>query len=98
MKTKQIIEEMEKEFDDKFKSREGEETAYAQGWILLPDDIKSFISSYTRTLLESFGEEIIGEDDAIPSEYVPGFEVDSIRDELRAEQRLKVKEILQNIT
>lgn len=102
MTTKQIIDQMEKEFDEKFPGdvvtmEEDGTHARITSSLYNRDSIKDFINKSIRTLLESFGEEIIGEDDAIPSEYVPGFEVDSIRDELRAEQRLKKKEIVKSL-
>lgn len=58
--------------------------------------VKSFISSYTRTLLESFGEEVCPEWIDNPYGEVTNYSVGR-RDERKA-IRLKVKEILQNIT
>ena len=59
--------------------------------------VKSFISSYTRTLLESFGEEIIGEDENIRFLSKISTERSRAKNQLRDEQRLKVKEILSNL-
>ena len=102
MTTKDILNQMEKEFDEKFVYGEKWKT-YREGnspSMYKPKHIKSFIRSYIRTLLESFGEEIIGEEKE-DKFYSPGeIEVYNgvVRNILRAEQRLKVKEILQNIT
>ena len=60
MKTKQINEQMEKDFDEKFIYEEG----YRGGsWRFISVDnskeIKSFIHSYTKSLLTAFAEEVI---------------------------------------
>lgn len=105
MTTKQIIDQMEKEFDEKFWHEEALETHQPCEYLLNNEDgkcncqikdIKKFIHSYTRTLLESFGEEIIGRDrdEVIGNEtYINTI----IENQLRAEQRLKVKEIISSI-
>lgn len=50
---------------------------------LTPDQVKSFIHSYTRKLIESLAEEIIG---VVPVKEIAEF------------QRLKVKEIINQIS
>lgn len=99
MNTKQIIKQMEKEFDKEFPSRTPLYLGYPRfNRIPRVDDVKSFIKSYTRTLLESFGEEIIptefklkGRDEA----YIRGFN-DGHKYAV-GEQRLKVKEIIEGV-
>ena len=69
MNTKQIIENIEKEFDERFHEIYAKETKkhigggefYVNYIVDKNDEIKDFIRSYTRTLLEAFGREIIGQ-------------------------------------
>ena len=75
---------------------------------LTPDQVKSFIHSYTRKLIESVAEEIIGEDETeagqiardeklgVQTYYVITANMKR-RNQLRAEQRLKVKEIISKL-
>ena len=91
MTTKQIIDQMEKEFDEKFvvECPTGINKGRAVLNPIFPEPVMSFFHSYTRTLLESFGEEIIGRDrdEVIGNEtYINTI----IEIQLRAEQRLKV--------
>lgn len=101
--TKDIIKQMEKEFRNTKFARSGgscfECCEYEEMW----DDLIVFIKDYTRTLLESFGEEIIGKDDEEVVYWREKFrdleaECDnSSRNYLRSEQRLKMKEIISSI-
>ena len=116
--TKQITEEMEKQFDCMNERTAG---CICKGKMYEQVDCgvhgiyavkaKSFIHSYTRTLLESFGEEIIGEDEKENRTLKQGIDYDihklldfgleiariGGKNNLRAEQRLKVKEIISSI-
>ena len=110
MNTKQIIDEMEKEFDETIGTEIG-----TQEWAYFTDQkkvIKSFIHSYTRKLIESLAEEIIGEERPLPTyrfEKDAPYDVhtavdlfieaerETSRELLKDEQRLKVKEILSNL-
>lgn len=64
-----------------------------------------FMKEYTRTLLEAFGEEVIGEDeDVLIVKETPETEFlinkmpsSEGRNKFRAEQRLKVKEIIEEV-
>ena len=85
MTTAEIIKQMEKELYEFIASSPPN---YPSVW-------KSLIRSRLRTLLESFGEEIIGRDrdEVIGNEtYINTI----IENQLRAEQRLKVKEIIKS--
>lgn len=101
MTTKDIIENMEKSFDERFPGdvatmEEDGIHARITSSLYNRDRLKSFMREYTRTLLESFGEEIIGRDrdEVIGNEtYINTI----IENQLRAEQRLKMKEILEVI-
>ena len=101
MTTKDIIENMEKSFDERFPGdvatmEEDGIHARITSSLYNRDRLKSFMREYTRTLLESFGEEIIGRDrdEVIGNEtYINTI----IENQLRAEQRLKVKEIISSI-
>ena len=63
MKIQQLIEEQMKEFDEKFVTFQPDGTNWGAGLYLnekvMPDDIKSFISSSTRKLIEALGSELI---------------------------------------
>lgn len=95
MNTKQIIQEMEKEFEKNFEfMREGFNH-------MVYKECKSFISSYTRKLIESVAEEIInvelwtGDGKGEGEELIP----DGIEQAfLRQRQRLKEKEIISQIS
>ena len=104
MTTKDILNQMEKEFDEKFWHEEALEIHQPCEYLLNNEDgkcncqikdIKKFIHSYTRTLLESFGEEVCPEWIDNPYGEVTNYSVGR-RDERKA-IRLKVKEILQTI-
>lgn len=83
MTTKQILDEMEKEFDEKFVRPDGEIDEYA-------DDVKSFIHSFSRKLIESLAEEMmavaVAEEDECPIVF-----------NVLRWQRLKVKEIINSL-
>lgn len=101
MTTAEIIKQMEKSFDERFPGdvatmEEDGIHARITSSLYNRDRLKSFMREYTRTLLESFGEEIIGRDrdEVIGNEtYINTI----IENQLRAEQRLKVKEIISSI-
>ena len=103
MNTKQIIQNMEKEFDEKFP---GDVTTMEEDGLHVRITsslynrvrLKAFIEDRTRTLLESFGEEIIPTEFKLKGrdeEYIRGFN-DGHKYAV-GEQRLKVKEILEVI-
>lgn len=112
MTTKQILDEMEKGFDEQIYCK-GEMCKWCKGLGTCgsgvnPDNAKSFIHSYTRKLIESLAEEII----PMNFEYCDSCQalgVDNFggwcsicKDALNAnrrynQQRLKVKEILSNL-
>lgn len=105
MTIQQLIEEQMKEFDEKFVTFQPDGTSWGAGLYLnekvMPDDIKSFISSSTRKLIEALGEEIIGESEKplFSERYkCQDFEDKTLRkqgrNELRDIQRLKLKEII----
>lgn len=87
MTTKDILNQMEKELYEFIASSPPN---YPSVW-------KSLIRSRLRTLLESFGEEIIGEDENIRFLSKISTERSRAKNQLRDEQRLKVKEILSNL-
>lgn len=106
MTLQQTIEKMEKEFDEQFP---GDVTTMEDDGLHVRITsslynrarLKAFIQDRTRTLLESFGEEIIGEDEVkkIPKDF-ESFNLEMpkyVRTSLRIQQRLKVKEILEVI-
>ena len=113
MNTKQIIENIEKEFDERFHEIYAKETKkhigggefYVNYIVDKNDEIKDFIRSYTRTLLEAFAEEVIGENEtAVLVRKTP--ETDFFIDEIPASvesnlfrdmQRNKAKEIISSI-
>lgn len=88
---------MEKEFDDEFPClMHFLPNKKSWGYSEVGDDVKSFMNKSIRTLLESFGEEIVGRDrdEVIGNEtYINTI----IENQLRAEQRLKMKEIISSI-
>lgn len=97
---------MEKEFDKRF-SNGGKGEQWGGYWedvdmfisTVKIEDVRAFIHSYTRKLIESVAEEIVGEEKE-DEFYSPGeIEVYNgiVRNILRAEQRLKVKEIISSI-
>ena len=115
MTTKDIIKDMEKVVDEFTISHKGDLQCKcisgARGHLIAK------LRTHLRTLLESFGEEVIGQDtrhitdskgiqnivdenegnvsfDEIANEVQKDIDV---QNELRAEQRLKVKEILSNL-
>ena len=91
---------MEKEFDEKFPClMHFLPNKKSWGYSEVGDDVKSFIYSYTRTLLESFGEEIIGKDDKDEGDWksIYGKDEQYRRNSIRDRQRLKVKEILEEV-
>lgn len=100
MTTKQIIQEMEKEFDERFTMQLSKELTAVTPWATL-SEIRAFIKKRTRTLLESFGEEIIGGYIECPNcDNNEQFEDEKCHYEvnkLKNQQRLKVKEILEVI-
>lgn len=104
---------MEKEFDEKFPGdvvtmEEDGTHARITSSLYNRDSIKDFINKSIRTLLESFGEEVIGEDETevnqiardeklgVQTYYVITANMKR-RNQLRAEQRLKMKEIISSI-
>ena len=100
MTTKDIIENMEKSFDERFPGdvatmEEDGIHARITSSLYNRDRLKSFMREYTRTLLESFGEEVCPEWIDNPYGEVTNYSVGR-RDERKA-IRLKVKEILQTI-
>lgn len=98
MTLNQILDEQMKELDEKFPVGK-----YGITHVLV-DALKFHIKMFSRKLIESLAEEILGEDDEKEVFWKEGchdVEVEcdnSSRNLLRAEQRLKVKEILQNIS
>lgn len=112
MNTKQIIHEVEKEFDEKFTCGGITGTVAFRKGKDRPYEIKKFIHSYTRKLIEALAEEIIGEERPLPTyrfEKDAPYDVhtavdlfieaerETSRELLKDEQRLKVKEILSNL-
>ena len=119
MTTKDILNQMEKEFESRFSTYRFLSKPTLSEMIVndgtqiderKPEEIvKSFIHSYTRTLLESFGEEMIKEGErvvdggAYGDEYCEnenchfglGYKVARDCTDM---QRLKVKEIISSIT
>ena len=100
MTTKDIIENMEKSFDERFPGdvatmEEDGIHARITSSLYNRDRLKSFMREYTRTLLESFGEEVCPEWIDNPYGEVTNYSVGR-RDERKA-IRLKVKEIIENI-
>jgi len=103
MTTKQILQNMEKEFrNTKFAKSGGlcfECCEYEEMW----DDLIVFYKDYTRTLLESFGEEIMNKleteiDVVLDSEVVKNANVTrECIDGTFTHTRLKVKEIISSI-
>jgi nitrogenase molybdenum-iron protein alpha/beta subunit len=91
MTTKQIIQEMEKELAKDKWSAEciGSVSDYIEG-------IDEIVKPHLRKLIQAVSEEIIGEDE---DEALDDFELKErwSKNLLRAEQRLKVKEILEVI-
>ena len=65
--------------------------------MLSKSDILSFITSYTRKLIEAVGEEIIGEDDECRFDAFSDPDTIIDKNDLREEQRLKVKEIINSL-
>lgn len=112
--TAETVKEMEWVFDEKFPgdiATMEEDGIHARiiSSAYNRDRLKDFILVYSRTLLEAFGKEVIGEDEDISIGVKKGEPAwDAKIDEkyamhklsentLKAKQRLKVKEILQNI-
>lgn len=99
MTTAEIIKQMEKEFDEEFVvfcptgKYKGREVLNP----IFPEPVISFIRSYTRTLLESFGEEVIGKEDTATPDGLGDQMAVLSKNVLRLEQRLKVKEIISEI-
>ena len=109
--TKQVIEKMEKEFrNTKFAKGGGlcfECCDYEEMW----DDLEEFIESHTTTLLSAFAEEVIGKEEEILTAHELMTKNKSMnksiadweegkqmgKSVLRAEQRLKAKEIISSI-
>lgn len=87
MKIQQLIEEQMNEFDTVAynESVYGNPTETEEGLV----HYREFINTYTRKLIEALGSELIGHDTA-----VMWAQSDNA---LRARQRIKLKEILQNI-
>ena len=103
MTTKDILNQMEKEFDELTYEEALSSTKTFTMPLQLKDEeekaIKSFIHSYTRTLLESFGEEIMSASiGAIPTsdDYAKGW--NDSRQENYKVKSLKVKEIISQIS
>lgn len=100
MTTKDIIENMEKSFDERFPGdvatmeKDGIHARITSS-LYNRDRLKSFMREYTRTLLESFGEEVCPEWIDNPYGEVTNYSVGR-RDERKA-IRLKVKEIISSI-
>lgn len=92
MTTNDILKQMEKEFYDNFVSVNGVLDCHI-------DEVIEFGNKFIRTLLESFGEEIIGDDLLFGHGRMLHFSDEDAesREKLRDEQRLKVKEILSNL-
>lgn len=112
MTTKDILNQMEKEFDEKFWHEEALETHQPCEYLLNNEDgkcncqikdIKKFIRSYTRTLLEGFGEEMINEKYTCNWNHdKEGVERDMCEEccavsDFKIEQRLKMKEIIEGV-
>lgn len=113
MNTKQIVENIEKEFDERFHEIYAKETKkhigggefYVNYIVDKNDEIKDFIRSYTRTLLEAFAEEVIGENEtAVLVRKTPETEllIDEVptsldRNRIRDMQRNKAKEIINSL-
>ena len=100
MTTAEIIKQMEKSFDERFPGdvatmEEDGIHARITSSLYNRDRLKSFMREYTRTLLESFGEEVCPEWIDNPYGEVTNYSVGR-RDERKA-IRLKVKEILEVI-
>ena len=111
-KTSDIIQQMEKEFDEKFE--EAPMDRYGN-FRYTRKNIKSFMKFYIRTLLESFGEEIIAVGGNEEKYKVYKFEKNKPYDVhesldmflkiereygkklLQKEQRLKMKEIIEEV-
>ena len=112
MTTKDTINKMEKELDEMSEKITdygyNDEFGYYSDW---KDGVSPIIKASIRTLLESFGEEIIGEDEKENRTLKQGIDYDihklldfgleiariGGKNNLRAEQRLKVKEIISSI-
>lgn len=47
-----------KQFEKDFKSEDGKLTAYVRGWLLMPNEVKNWIKSHDKRLLERVEEEI----------------------------------------
>ena len=99
MTTKDTINKMEKELDEMSEKITdygyNDEFGYYSDW---KDGVSPIIKASIRTLLESFGEEIIGESENISgsTDYRISWGLLG-RNKLKAEQRLKVKEIISSI-
>ena len=99
MTTKDTINKMEKELDEMSEKITdygySDEFGYYSDW---KDGVSPIIKASIRTLLESFGEEIIGESENISgsTDYRISWGLLG-RNKLKAEQRLKVKEIISSI-
>lgn len=102
MTINQILAEQMKEFEKEF-SNGGKGKQWDGYWedvdmfisTVKIEDVKAFIHSYTRKLIESVAEELCPEWIDNPYGEVSSYTVGR-RDE-RKEQRLKVKEILSNL-
>ena len=95
MTTKQIIQEQMKSFDYEFViTSQWQQKEWRSKYST--DFVKAFIHSYTRKLIESLAEEICPEWIDNPYGEVSSYTVGR-RDE-RKEQRLKVKEIINQIS
>ena len=104
MTTKDTINKMEKELDEMSEKITdygyNDEYGYYSDW---KDGVSPIIKASIRTLLESFGEEMIGtkyecgrRHDEVGAEYDLCVECGAV-DEFKAKQRLKMKEIISSI-
>ena len=108
MTTKDTINKMEKELDEEFPNLR---MYYTDGIAPCEDEVKSFIHSHIRSLLSAFAEEVIGKEEEILTAHELMTKNKSMnksiadweegkqmgKSVLRAEQRLKAKEIISSI-
>lgn len=98
MTTKDILNQMEKSFDEKFPEMWGSNDGREGYDTDIKETVIDFFSSNLRTLLESFGEEIMSASiGAIPTsdDYAKGW--NDSRQENYKVKSLKVKEIISGL-
>ena len=86
MTINQILDEQMKEFDETKFSKGGGACFECCDYEGMYMELKSFIHSYTRMIIRSVAKELIGEDE--------DYRGHSAVNDFKAEQRLKVKEII----